>query len=76
MFLCNEDDYKHFADGLNKLIEGYRFLFDEIVIITYDKVVKFSLWKKQYIYDESKELSSELSLKIQNNVSNLEKGGK
>ena len=63
--LFSEEDYVHFAGRLNGIIDGHSLLFDEIIIITPDTVIKYSLCEKHYVFDRAVDLSSESSQAIQ-----------
>ncbi len=64
-FLYSRKDHAYFIKRLNEIKSKYLILFDEIVVVQYDKVIKYSLNKwKEYRFDEEAEITDELSLLI------------
>jgi|GEM_PF-5653491 len=64
--LYSEKDYKDFVIRLNESIYRYSLLFDEIIIISPDTVIKYSSFAKHYyIFDREIELSNDLSITLQ-----------
>ncbi|WP_090638666.1 hypothetical protein [Neobacillus massiliamazoniensis] len=61
VFLNNEDDHNYFIEGLNKIKSKYKIIFDEVIVIMYDRVVRYSLnEERNYIFENDMDLSKEL----------------
>jgi hypothetical protein len=58
--LYNQDDHIYLIDCLNRFKSKYKSIFDEIVLITYDKVVRYSLnGDRDYFLESVRDLSAE-----------------